>query len=425
MPTRPSPTAPRTRSASPGVPAGIAGVLLVSAVAAAMCWSNLAKSSAEHFWATALPSPGLPHADFGSIGGWVDNGLMAVFFFGVGLEVGRERAHGALSAHRQAILPVLAALGGMGGAALTYFCTSVLAGGGPVARGGWGIPMATDVAFTMAALALLGHRVPPELRAFVVSLAVADDVASVVILAFVAHREIHIWALLAAAAVLAATALFRRRTVRAWWPYAAAAGVSCALFAWAGVEPPLAAAFVGMLVPHAQGASAPQSVREPAGLGKGGPGRRIEPFVAMVSALVVVPVFVLANAGFVLDLHHLDTPRARPVVIGILAARLLGKPAGIFLAVLVAVCAKAATLPGRTSWAQVLGAAALCGIGFTVPLLYAAAEFSGYPTLYAAAQGGLLAGTLLAFLAGGSILAFAHRRQAGTVPGSPERAAQT
>src|SRR6185437_12575348 len=229
--------------------------LLTVMVVVALVWANLG-SSYGRFWATPAHLGVLPADQFATVRDWVDNGLMTVFFLAVGLEVGRERAVGSLREARNAIIPVVAALGGMAGAALAYLAAAAAAGGagaggGGAALKGWGVPMATDVAFTLGALALLGRRVPPTLRVFVLALAVADDVASVVVLAVVwaAHGHVRLWGLVAAAAWFAVVVVASRRIRRTWWPYLVAVVVGWALLAWGGVEPTLAGAFVGMVVP--------------------------------------------------------------------------------------------------------------------------------------------------------------------------------
>jgi Na+/H+ antiporter NhaA len=391
----------------------------------ALVWANLAGGSSNAFWNHSLHVAGLPGSYFGTVREWVDNGLMSVFFLAVGLEVGRERAHGALRTHRRALLPVMAALGGMAGAAVTYLCTVTLAGGGGGLRIGWGVPMATDVAFALAAMTVLGHRVPQGIRAFVLALAVADDVASVLVLALVAHSSVHVWALGGTVAVLTGTVALRRWAPRHWPLFVAAALAACVLFAWAGLEPPLGAAFVGILVPHPPPGPASPPVR--AGVGRRGrttgstfggtpasstaAGPLLERVAAPVSGAVVVPIFVLANAGLVLDWHQLAGPSAHSVLIAVLAARVVGKTAGIALVTMIVVRSGASSLPEGSNWTHLFGAAALCGVGFTVPLLFATAIFSDRPALFAAAQAGLLLGTVLALLVGGALLVVAGRTQ--------------
>lgn len=370
------------------------GVGMTVAVVAALIWANLAPASYAAAW--SQPVRWFSAHGLTTVGGWVDNGLMTVFFLGVGLEVGRERTYGSLRGHN-ALLPVVAAAGGMAGAALAYVATVATAGDWSVAHA-WGVPMATDVAFVLGAMALLGRRVPPALRVFVLALAVADDVGSVIVLAVVSSSGVHVWPLVGAVAVLVAVVIGRRWVPVAWWPYVVAVVAVWYLFVRAGVEPTLAGAFVGMAVPcRAVGPSASS---------------RLEGPVAPVSILGVLPLFVLANAGIVFAGLSYSGPPA-DVLAGVLAARIVGKAGGITLATALVAHFSVADLPSGVRWRQLVGAAALCGMGFTVPLLFAAEAFAGQPRLLAAVRLGLLVGTLVTFAAGALVLARSHRRRAG------------
>lgn len=378
------------------------GVAMTAAVVAALVWSNLGGSydavwSHPVHWFTA---PGLT-----TVRGWVNNALMTLFFLGVGLEIGRERACGSLHGARNAVLPVVAAAGGMVGAALVYLATVAATGAFSVARG-WGVPMATDVAFALGAMALLGRRVPPALRVFVLALAVADDVGSVIVLAFVSSARLHPWALAGALGVLAATLLLRRRIRVAWWPYLLAVAAEWFLLVEAGIEPTLAGAFVGIVVPCAAIA------------GQRSASGRLEGSVAPLSILGVLPVFVVANAGVAFSGFVLGHG-AKGVLVGVLVARLIGKTGGIALAATLVVRFSIIELPAGVRWSQLGGAAALCGMGFTVPLLFAASAFAGHPSLLDASRLGLLGGTVLALALGGPILARAARTA------TPDRATRT
>ncbi|MGH8987232.1 MAG: Na+/H+ antiporter NhaA, partial [Acidimicrobiales bacterium] len=289
----------------------VGGLVISVAVVAALAWANLAPhASYRGVWSAAWHTGLLPRGELSTARQWVDNGLMTIFFFAVGLEVGRERTVGALRGLRNALLPVTAALGGMVGAAFVYLFTTAASGGGAAALKGWGVPMATDVAFTLGAMALLGRKVPPALRVFVLALAVADDVGSVVVLAFVASTHVRLWCVAGAVACfVVAAAVLRRRVRGAWWPYVALAAVAWYLLAWGGVEPSLAGAFVGMLTPCR---------RQPAGGIAGSPAVRLETIVAPISALVVLPLFALANTGIVISPHQLTTGESGTVFTGIL-----------------------------------------------------------------------------------------------------------
>jgi len=384
----------------------IGGVVLTVTVVAALLWANLpAHSSYERFWEIPLHWALVPTDLFATLREWVNNGLMTVFFLAVGLEVGRERASGSLRDDRHAMLPVVAALGGMAGAALTYLATASALGAGPRVLHGWGVPMATDVAFTLGAMALLGRRVPPALRVFVLALAVADDVGSVVVLALISSSHLHPWALAGAFACLVGVVILRRR-VSAWWPYVVATVAVWLLLAWASIDPTLAGAFVGMLVPCAASGGGGRS----SAAGKGGPSGLLENVTSPLSILFVLPVFVLANAGATISRGIFTDPSTRSVVIAIVVARILGKTGGITLAVLLLVCLGKTRLPDGVGWSRLAGAAAMCGIGFTVPLLFASVAFAGHPALIDAARVGLLAGTVSAFIVGAGTIVLSARK---------------
>jgi Na+:H+ antiporter, NhaA family len=367
------------------------GMVLIAALAGALAWANIDSHSYVAVWShelarAAQPVPRALH----SVSGLIDNGLMTIFFLAVGLEIGREVAEGSLRDRRNALLPVLAALGGMLGAALIYAITIAIVHPRIDAARGWGIPMATDVAFVLGAIALLGRRVPRSLRIFVLALAVADDIASVVVLALVASTHIRLGWLAAAAAALGAVFFLLRRFVRhSWWPYVLAALVTWYFFVRAGIEPTLAGAFVGILIPVAGGAGA---------------GRSLEAPVHALSSYVVLPLFVVANAGVVLTGSVWHASGAVPVLSAIVAARIVGKMLGITLAVLLLVRLGLCGLPEGTTWRHIVGISLLCGMGITVPLLFAHAVFDGIPDLFSGAQVGLLIGTLGAAVLGAAVL---------------------
>jgi NhaA family Na+:H+ antiporter len=354
--------------------------VLTIALAAALIWVNIDAHSYGAVWSHLATTRSEPAPDiFHSVVDEIDNGLMAIFFLAVGLEIGREVAEGSLSDRRNALLPVVAALGGMVGAVLIYLLmTTVLHPHGGIAKG-WGIPMATDVAFTLGAIALLGHRVPQPFRIFVLALAVADDVAAVVVLAFVASNSLHPWWLVGALAALGAVCLLRRRVRHAWLPYVVAAIVVWYLFVRGGIEPTLAGAFVGILVPVAGGARAGLTLERP---------------VHLLSSYVVLPLFVLANAGVVLSGAVWHSSGGVSVTVSILAVRTLGKFLGITVAVVLAVRLGLSNLPQDTTWRHIVGVSLLCGIDLTVPLLFAHAVFGSSPLLYSGAQIGLLLETV-------------------------------
>ena len=362
------------------------GLILLASVAAALVWANLAPGSYTTFWSHTVSWAGRA-PDLTSI---VNRGLMTVFFLAVGLEIGRERAVGSLAGARNAVLPVVAALGGMAGAALVYLVVATALGADPSVVRGWGVPMATDVAFTLGALALAGSRVPSGLRVFVLALAVADDVGSVIVLAFVSSTRVSVPALASALAALIAVAVVRRWASRAWWPYLVATVVVWWLFSRAGVEPTLAGAFVGMLVPGGGRERSPSTVLETA--------------ANPLSSYVILPLFALANAGVVVNGQIWSSSAGRSVLLAVVVARTAGKMIGISAAVVIVIRLGGARLPTGVDGRHMVGASVLCGMGFTVPLLFAATEFAGEPSLFAGAQAGLLLATAVTFVVGLTVI---------------------
>jgi NhaA family Na+:H+ antiporter len=367
------------------------GVLLAVALAAALLWANLAGHSYATIWShsaagldSALHTQGLR-----TVSDLVDSGLMTIFFLAVGIEIGREIAEGSLRDRRNALLPVVAALCGMAGAAALYLLTvAALPHSGGIAKG-WGIPMATDVAFTLGAVALLGSRVPRPLRIFVLALAVADDIASVIVLAIVASQRPKLGWLLAAVLLFVALVVMRRYIRHAWWPYALATAGAWYLFNRAGIEPPLAGAFVGLLIPIARGARA---------------GRRLEGPTHTISSYAVLPVFVLANAGVTVTAALWRSDNAVSVLGAVITARTLGKMLGITLGTFLLIRLGICNLPEATRWRHVVGVSLLCGMGITVPLLFAHSVFGGGSTRYDGAPVGLILGTLAAAILGAAVL---------------------
>jgi len=370
----------------------LSGILLTGALVAAIAWATLGTSSYERFITAHVSLPTIPASIVHDLETLVTNGLMLVFFLAIGLEIGRERSSGALSHKKDAMLPVLAAVGGMAGAALLYLAGIWLDGSGGLA-GGWGIPMATDVAFTLAALSLMSSRAPTSLRIFLLTLAIADDVGSVIVLALIGHQRVDVSTTVRFASVLgvvlivALATLARRRrsgpavfivlTLVLWW-----------LLAHVGIEPTLAGVVIGVLAPA-------DGRRRASGL-------QLEKAASPLSGFVILPLFALVAAGIDLSvkpwLGHGD-------LIGpLVAARVLGKSLGILGACLLCVRLGLGRLPRSVSWRQLGSASVLCGIGFTVPLLFAEHTFAGEPAQLAATKVALVGASVLCAVVGLALL---------------------
>jgi NhaA family Na+:H+ antiporter len=372
------------------------GWLVAAAAVLALLWaSGPLRSSYVAAWHHLLPlaSIGLPTA---TVRTWIDDGAMTVFFLVVGIDLARERNGGVLTSWRRAAAPGLAALTGMAAAAGCYLA---VVGGGP-GEAGWGVPMATDIALVAAAAGVLGDRVPPRLRTFLVSVAVADDVASIAVLAVVSDRGVTVGTL-ARAGVLAAAGVACLVLGRRWsegsWPVLAGLVLLWLALARIGVEPALAGVVAGSMAPTAPG------VRGRA------PADRLHAMAHPLAMAVVVPVFALANLGVDLRPALLAPPGAAGVFAGVVLARIVGKTGGIAAGgALERVGQRQATgFDGR----QLIGGSALCGAGFTVPVLFVALTLASTPALAAAARAGLLVGSVGAVLAGACVLRRPGRRR--------------
>jgi NhaA family Na+:H+ antiporter len=404
------------------------GVVLMAAAALALGWANSPWQAAYiALWQTPLAVQLGRFAIEADLRQWVSDGLMTLFFLVVGLEIKRELVAGELRTWRRAALPVVAAAGGMVVPALIYAAVNA---GGPGAPG-WGIPMATDVAFALGVLALLGPRVPAALKVFLLTLAVVDDLGSITVMALFYSRGVDLGALTVAVGLLALVAILVR--ARIWWlPLHAGLGLALWLALWqAGVSPVLAGVAMGLLTP-ARPTAPPEVARDRGGAlagelaadphpptlremlrearGTVPLAERLAHDLHPVSAFVVVPLFALANAGVSLERGGLAAPGAGAVLGGVVAGRVLGKLAGIGAAVWLAVRLGLAVRPEATSWAQLAGVAIVAGIGFTVPLFVADLAFPD-GRLQAPVKLGLLAASVIAGAAGALVLVLAARRR--------------
>lgn len=364
------------------------GLALLLGSAAALLWVNLIGIGGyDSFWGTELTLGIGDAAVTESLGHWVNDGLMTLFFFFISLEIKRELVTGELRQPRAAALPVLAALGGV---LLPIAIFLAIAGGGEGARG-WGIPMATDAAFAIGAIALLGNRVGVGVKLFLVTIAVVDDVAAICVIAVAYTGELDAAWLAAALGGLAAVVALRALGVRRTLAY-----VPLGLFVWlamleSGVHATLAGVALALLTPaHPVGGRRVLEELE----------QRLHPIVN----LGILPLFALANAGVVIGGSELSDPAGREVALAVAVGLLAGKFLGIAGATLAALRLRLGQLPPGVDLRGVLGAAALGGIGFTVSLFITPLAYSD-PTLIGAAKLGILGGSVLAAALGVAILA--------------------
>ena len=325
---------------------------------------------------------------------WVNDGLMALFFFLIGLEVKREVLEGELSSARAIALPGFAALGGMVIPAGIYVALNWQ---DPIALDGWAIPVATDIAFALGLLSVLGRRIPTPLKAFLLTLAIFDDLAAIVIIAIFYAGDLSVPALLMGAAALAAGIVFNRFGVTRVTAYVLVGIVLWIAVLKSGVHATLAGVLIAFCIPmrDQQGES---------------PLRKLEHDLHTPVAFVILPVFAFANAGLALSGIGLDE-LLHPVTVGVAAGLLLGKPVGILGFVAVATALGLATLPRGVTWAQIAGVAFACGIGFTMSLFIAGLAFEhGSGDYFAGDRLGILTGSLASAAAAYVVLRLSCRR---------------
>lgn len=381
------------------------GILLLACAVIALIWANSPWSdSYVDLWNYKLRL-GTVHFDLNeTLKHWVNDGLMAIFFFVVGLEIKREVLAGELASIRRAALPGIAALGGVLVPAGIYILINM----GHEGSEGWGIPMATDIAFALGVLAILGSRVPLGLKVFLTALAIVDDIAAVLVIALFYTSEVHWEALGVAGAIFAVLVGANKIGVRKAWIYGALGiGLWAAVFE-SGVHATVAGVLLALTIPATSRIDAVALLErgrrsldafdragvsgenvltnnarqdalaelEDAVEGAGAPLYRLEHALHSWVAFLIVPLFALANAGVKIE-GNIGDALGNRVTIGIIAGLFIGKQVGISLFTWIAVRAGIAPLPDHVSWRQIYGASLLAGIGFTMSLFVADLAFSG------------------------------------------------
>ncbi len=322
---------------------------------------------------------------------WINDGLMALFFLLVGLEIKREVLDGQLSSPSRIILPGVAALGGVVLPALIYLAFN---GASPDTRAGWAIPAATDIAFALGVLALLGPRVPGSLKIFLTAIAIMDDLAAIVIIALFYTAQLHLAALAAAGTVVALLFALNRLKVVVLWPYIIGGLVLWYCVLESGVHATLAGVALAMLIPLRRSPGAPDDA--------GSPLHRLEHGLQKPVAFLIVPLFGFANAGLSL-VGISPTSALEPVPLGVALGLFVGKQLGVFLSAWGIIRLGWADMPRGASMGQLYGVAMLCGIGFTMSLFIGNLAFSD-PGLIDATKIGILVGSLTSALLGAAIL---------------------
>lgn len=405
--------------------------LLLACTIVALVWANSSWAYAYNNLLHTEAGVSWGAVDFkGSLQHWINDGLMVIFFFAIGLEIKREVVIGQLSDVRKAVLPVAAAIGGMVVPAALY----ALFNAGGDGASGWGIPMATDIAFALGILALFGSRVPIGLKVFLTALAIADDLGAVLVIALFYTAEINIFALILAGGLMAVLFALNVWRIRRLTPYLLViVGIWLAVFA-SGVHATVAGILIAMMMPikgkicakrffeiiesnlaklKASNLSEVSMIEDseqmdalwqidratedmrPAGLS-------LEQILHPVQALIILPIFALANAGVPLGAGILGA-LANPISIGIIAGLFLGKQLGILAFCWLAIKTGKAALPEGVTWGHLWGAGCVAGVGFTMSLFVSGLAFSD-PSIIANAKVGILAASLLSGVVGFVIL---------------------
>jgi NhaA family Na+:H+ antiporter len=363
------------------------GVVLVAAAVAALVWANSpAQDSYEDLWSSTVVVGFRDHVLSLDLRTWVNDGLMTVFFFVVGLEIKRELVVGELRDRRTAALPAVAALGGMAVPALLYLAFNA---GGEGGRG-WGIPMATDIAMAVGVLSLLGSRIPSSLKLFLLSLAIVDDIGAILVIALFYSGTIGTGALGVALLLVGAVVGLRALGVRALWPYVlAGAGLWLAVHE-SGVHATITGVVLGLLTPtrarwtaatvdqeKLADVSTVEAARETTVLARESVSvaEWLEHVLHPWSSYVIVPIFALANAGVVISADTVDDAVRSPIAHGVLLGLVVGKLVGITAFAWLACRFRVAELPKGVGWSGITGVAALGGIGFTVSLFVSQLAF--------------------------------------------------
>ncbi|NNM76883.1 Na+/H+ antiporter NhaA [Sphingomonas sp. ID1715] len=371
------------------------GIVLIAAALLALIVANLPATHAlyEHF-IHAQTGPALsPKLGPMTVHLWVNDGLMALFFFLVGLEIKRELLDGQLSRPADRVLPVVAAGAGMAVPAIVYLALTSSVDG--LARG-WAIPAATDIAFAIGVLALLGSRAPASLKLFLTTVAIVDDMGAVAIIAAVYTASLNLVALGGGALVLAGMMGLNRIGVRSLWPYWLGFALLWYLVLLSGVHATIAGVLAALTVPIKPTPGAPDAEDSPL--------HRLEHGLHPWVAYAIVPLFGFVNAGVTLGGASL----LDPLPLGIAAGLFIGKQLGVLGAVWAVVRLGIASRPTGASWRQIYGVCLLCGIGFTMSLFISGLAFAGQPQFVDEAKVGILGGSLLSALAGWLVLRVAQ-----------------
>lgn len=393
----------------------VSGIVLLLTAAAALVWANTASLSYLHFWHAPLTFGFGSYAVSQPLHFWVNDGLMTIFFLVVGLEIRREIYEGALANVRLATLPLAAALGGVVVPALIYCGFNAE----PELRAGWAVPTATDIAFAVGVLALLGKSIPPSIRIFLLALAIIDDIAAVLIIAFFYSSSLEPIGLVIAAIGILLVLAFQRLGIGSAVAYIVPGAVLWGGLLTIGIHPTLAGVILGLMTPvvplirrerpvtfvtralrefgqrvqSEESRADPRVLLQPAKQLKRAQRDILPPVIRVQDALHpyvaygIMPLFALANAGVAIEGFDFDSAAAQSVMLGTLVGLVLGKPIGIVLASWMAVRLGWCVLPAGATWRGVVLVGCLGGIGFTMSIFIANLAFASEALLNAAKLG--------------------------------------
>ncbi|MEU1226769.1 Na+/H+ antiporter NhaA [Streptomyces sp. NPDC005828] len=373
----------------------VGGVLLLFAAVAALVWANSPLSASYETVSDFHIGPAALGLDL-SIQHWAADGLLAIFFFVAGIELKRELVAGELRDPKAAMLPVIAALCGMAVPALVYTLENIVGGG---SLDGWAVPTATDIAFALAVLAVIGTSLPSALRAFLLTLAVVDDLFAILIIAIFFTSELNFAALGGAVAGLVVFWVLLRKGVRGWYVYVPLALVIWGLMYNSGVHATIAGVAMGLMLRCTTHEGEEHS-----------PGEHIEHLVRPLSAGLAVPLFALFSAGVSISGGAIHDVFTQPVTLGVVLGLVVGKAMGIFGGTWLAARFTRAELNPDLAWPDVFAVATLAGIGFTVSLLIGELAFAGDAVLTDEVKAAVLIGSLIAAILASVLLKLRVRK---------------
>jgi NhaA family Na+:H+ antiporter len=348
-------------------------VLIICTILSLAIANSILGASYVGIWSTYIAGMSIEH--------WINDGLMAIFFLFIGLELERELYNGELSDFKNALLPIIAAIGGIIFPALIHFVFNA----GTETQAGIGIPMATDIAFALGVLALLGSRIPISLKVFLTALAVMDDLGAIIVIALFYTAKVSLVYLIAAAATFAVLIVFNRALrIMALTPYLIGGALMWFFMLKSGVHATIAGVLLAFAIPFSAKADDEES-----------PSHRLEDILHKPVAFIILPIFALANTGVVIGTNWAEE-LASANSLGIMSGLLLGKPLGIMLLCFIAVTIGVCKLPTGLNWKHIFGAGLLGGIGFTMSIFITNLAFVGNGDAITASKIAILLASLTA-----------------------------